>query len=48
VLDSERLARLRRLHGAGHSQRAIAGLLGIGQATVARALGQARPEIDAA
>jgi DNA invertase Pin-like site-specific DNA recombinase len=44
ALDGEKLARLRRLHTAGHSQRAIASLLGVGKGSVARALAQLRGE----
>lgn len=42
ALNSDQLARLRRLHAAGQSQRAIAGMLGIGKGTVARALARLR------
>lgn len=48
ALNGDQLARLRRLHAAGHSQRAIAAMLGVGKGTVARALAQLRPEVEAA
>jgi len=43
VLDRDQHARLVRLHRLGHSQRAIARLLGVSQPTVGRALARLLP-----